>query len=377
MAFHRTPMRPPSPGRGWPRARIGAPAMIAPGPYDIELPETCTSVDLPAPQLDEAQRFLQQLSAVTEGLLRAATEDAALAAVAAAGRELFPGWAGRLTRPGGVETSHAWQPPQPQRAPDASTPLHTLRLCVPPSAQDGAHRLDLQLDHAGELSPRQLGLAANGAKALAAALDLALANLGMRRSLQEQALRDALTGLHNRRHFDDALAHEAARAQRDGSVLGLALLDIDHFKAFNDEFGHPAGDAVLRAVGRAVQQAVRRSDIACRFGGEEIALLLPQSSAEGAIGHLEALCRRLAALELTFEGRRLPQVTVSIGVARVQGARIDAADLLRRADQALYAAKRQGRNRVVAWNEPATPDPQFPSSPSPSGASAEYSRKRL
>ena len=198
----------------------------------------------------------------------------------------------------------------------------------------------------------------------------------MRLSLQEQALRDELTGLHNRRRFNDALAHEVARAQRDGSALALAMIDLDHFKALNDRFGHPAGDAVLRAVGQVVQQAVRRSDIACRIGGEEIALLLPQAGAEGAVAaHLQGLCRRIAEIEVDFAGRRLPPVTVSIGVARSQSECIDAADLIDRADQALYAAKHQGRNCVVAWRHPAQAHlADSPSSPSPP---AEYSRKRL
>lgn len=342
MRIHRQPLRPPAPGRGWPRSSGDALPLLAPGAGD------------PLPGLDGRSangadallRPLVRLAQLTERLPQAASQDELLALVAAAGPQLFPGWAGRLTRPGSPGTTLAgWSAPEPLEPPDAATPLSTLRLAVPPSAQDtSARRLDLQLDHAGELPAMLRELAENVAKALAAALDLALANL----SLHEQATRDELTGLHNRRRFNEALADEVARAQRDGSTLCLAMIDIDHFKAFNDRFGHPAGDAVLRAVGQAVQQAVRRSDIACRFGGEEIALLLPNSSAAGAIGHLEALCRRLAALELHFEGRALPPVTVSIGVARAQGGKIDAEGLLQRADRALYAAKRQGRNGVVA-----------------------------
>jgi len=350
MRSTRLSFRPPAPARGGARSRDAAAPSGAPAIAELlpDLPEP----SWPGPRGngngdhdDDATYRVGQLSRMTEQLLGAQSQDDALAVVAAAGPALFPGWAGRLTLPGEPGTTLIfWPAPEPAEPPDAATPLTSLRVAVPPSAREpSARRLDLHLDHAGELSATRHSLAENMARALAAALDLALAKL----SLQDQATRDELTGLHNRRRFDDALADEVARAQRDGSTLCLAMIDIDHFKRFNDRFGHAAGDAVLRTVGRAVRRSVRRSDIACRFGGEEIALLLPNSSADGALGHLESLSRRLAALAMRHEGRDLPPVTVSIGVARAQGEHIDARDLLRRADLALYAAKEQGRDRVV------------------------------
>lgn len=374
MRSHRTTLSP----RAWSRMRGGIAALTTPGDAaTLSAPPTlaptrrdgAASADTARIEraLEQAlrsgdhsaQRFLQTLAAMTERLLAAATEEEAFAVVAEAGPKLFPGWAGRLTRPGVASRALAeWREPASLRPPDAAASLHTLRVCVPPSAAGGAaaaaaaRRLDLQLDRSSAVPAHWLGLVSCGAQAFAAALDLALTSLRMRLALQDQAMRDELTGLHNRRFFNDALAHEVARSQRDGSALSLAILDIDHFKAFNDEYGHPAGDAVLRAVGRAVQQAVRRSDIACRIGGEEIALLLPHSPAEGATGHLEALCRRIASLEVCFEGRRLPPVTVSIGIAQARGRQIDATALIQRADDALYAAKHEGRNRVVAWKAP-------------------------
>jgi len=138
-----------------------------------------------------------------------------------------------------------------------------------------------------------------------------------------------------------------ARAQRNGDNLVLALFDIDHFKAFNDQYGHAAGDAVIKAVAAQVGGAVRASDLACRIGGEELVLLLPGAQLRDTCRRLDRLRQRVAANRLRHAGTPLPPITVSIGVADIELG--PASTLLQRADVALYAAKRSGRNRVGCW----------------------------
>lgn len=161
--------------------------------------------------------------------------------------------------------------------------------------------------------------------------------------LAEIALSDPLTGLRNRRAFEEDLQREAPRADREGAALSLLIVDVDHFKAFNDRFGHPAGDDALRAVARLLREHARRSDSVARIGGEEFAVLLPDTDVEGAL----ALAERFRA---AVERHEWPDraVTVSIGVATVRQASGDtAAALVREADRALYRSKSGGRNRVT------------------------------
>ena len=188
---------------------------------------------------------------------------------------------------------------------------------------------------------------------------LALANLKSREVLQEQSLRDPLTGLHNRRFLEETLERELARAQRNKAPLALIMADVDHFKRFNDHQGHDAGDAVLRSVALALKSHLRRSDIACRFGGEEFTLILPESTLEAAEGKTESLRQEVAALELSHAGQTLGTVTMSFGLAIFPEHGGDSAALLKAADVALYRAKNEGRNRVEisrTGTPPVSPD---------------------
>lgn len=160
--------------------------------------------------------------------------------------------------------------------------------------------------------------------------------------LDAQSSTDALTGVKNRRALERLLEEETSRAARGGTPLSVALLDVDRFKLYNDSFGHPAGDDVLRAVAQVLQQAVRPYDVVARYGGEEFALVLPATGADGALVIAER-CRR--ALQRAVWPHR--PVTASFGVA-TSTAGEQPAGLLVRADKALYEAKRAGRNRVVA-----------------------------
>ena len=167
-------------------------------------------------------------------------------------------------------------------------------------------------------------------------------------ALQEQAIRDPLTGLFNRRYLDETLPRELSRCQRNGEPLVVAMLDLDHFKRFNDTYGHEAGDAVLRAIGDLLGKTLRASDLACRYGGEELTLILHGSTLEDAKLRLDSLRRAVRQTRIAYRGGELPAITVSIGVTAAEATETDAMALLNQADAALYQAKAQGRNRVVA-----------------------------
>ena len=164
--------------------------------------------------------------------------------------------------------------------------------------------------------------------------------------LREQANRDPLTGLYNRRYLDETLGRELAQARRSGNNLSLLLLDIDHFKRINDNFGHPAGDAVLHHSGTLLQALSRQSDLVCRYGGEEFLLLLPGTGPAGAREQAEKIRRSMESRPVAFEDRWI-DVRASIGVATVNPDIDTPETLIGRADRALYAAKKAGRNQVM------------------------------
>ncbi len=174
-----------------------------------------------------------------------------------------------------------------------------------------------------------------------------------RKALEEKlanwALSHALTGLANRRGFDQAIAREWEHTQREGSEISLLLLDIDHFKRFNDRHGHQAGDDCLRAIATAVKESVRSTDLAARYGGEEIAIILRPTSTADALLVAEKLRAAIEALRLPQEnGWVTASIGVATGLARHGGTMRMPESLLLAADNALYQAKREGRNRVVA-----------------------------
>ena len=184
--------------------------------------------------------------------------------------------------------------------------------------------------------------------AISEAAKLALSNLKLREALQEQAIRDQLTGLFNRRYLDETLLRELHRRQRRGEPLAAAMIDVDHFKRFNDDYGHEAGDSVLRAIGGLLKRSLRVGDIACRYGGEELTVILPGSTLDDAQARLDNVRQAIMDMQVLHQGENLPAITVSIGVAAAGEQETDGAALLGRADAALYLAKEQGRNRVIA-----------------------------
>ena len=181
----------------------------------------------------------------------------------------------------------------------------------------------------------------------------ALVNHRLQRSLREQTIRDPLTGLFNRRYMEEALKLEIARAARSRSPLSLVMCDIDHFKRFNDEFGHDAGDAVLQTVTAEMRSRFRDGDVVCRFGGEEFAIIAPGTTAEALAGRVEIVRQAIAELNVRHSSRTLGSTSMSFGIATWSDAMDrDGSMLIQAADMALYQSKREGRNRATI-NMPA------------------------
>lgn len=182
---------------------------------------------------------------------------------------------------------------------------------------------------------------------------LALANLRMRETLRSQSVRDPLTGLFNRRYMEETLEREIRRAERGGRPLSVMMLDLDHFKQFNDTFGHSAGDSLLRELGTMLRANLRAGDIACRFGGEEFVLILPEAALNCAWSRAEQLREAAKHLHVSRLGESLGPVTVSLGVAAFPEHGASGEVLIETADAALYRAKSEGRDRVVVASAPA------------------------
>ncbi|MGH7229746.1 MAG: diguanylate cyclase [Nitrospiraceae bacterium] len=180
-------------------------------------------------------------------------------------------------------------------------------------------------------------------------ISLALANLRLRDALRSQSIRDPLTGVFNRRYMEESLDRELHRASRNNTPLGVVMVDLDHFKQFNDTFGHAAGDTLLTKVGDFLRTQIRAEDIACRYGGEEFVLILPGSSLEATRMRAEQVREDLRQVQVEHGGRFLGMITLSAGVATFPHDGITAKAVLQAADEALYQAKSAGRNRVATY----------------------------
>lgn len=183
---------------------------------------------------------------------------------------------------------------------------------------------------------------------MAEALGLALANQRLCDALLEKALFDPLTNLRNRHHLDDALRTQLGQAQHTGQPVSCLMIDIDHFKAINDKFGHDAGDLVIKSVATVVQRAVGEKGMPFRYGGEEFLILLPGADDAAAFACASEIQTNVRSLALRYELTEIGTVDVSIGIASYpQHAQSD--NLLRAADVALYRAKELGRSRIVSF----------------------------
>lgn len=224
--------------------------------------------------------------------------------------------------------------------------LHTEKsLCVPMMAQGEALGvLYLSSAELGQLTATKQQLAVTVAEHIA----ISLANLKLRQTLQNQSIRDPLTGLFNRRYMDESLERELHRANRNQQPLGIVMLDVDHFKLFNDRFGHEAGDLVLQELGHFLQKHIRGSDIACRYGGEELMLILPGAPLKVVKQRAEQLRAGMKNLNLQHHHQALGTITVSLGIACFPEHGLTGEAVIRSADTALYCAKREGRDRVCS-----------------------------
>jgi diguanylate cyclase (GGDEF)-like protein len=177
-------------------------------------------------------------------------------------------------------------------------------------------------------------------------IGLALSNLQLHEKLRNQAIRDPLTAMYNRRYFEETAARELLRAGESGASVGVIMIDVDHFKRFNDSYGHEAGDAVLQRVGQVLQSNTRVEDVICRYGGEEFVMLLPGLADDVIVARAQELREAIRDLNVRFHGETLAKITISCGVSvfPVQGR--TCAELIDAADHALYRAKQAGRDRV-------------------------------
>ena len=219
-------------------------------------------------------------------------------------------------------------------------------LCVPMMARGAA----IGVLHVMQSPEPNVGRSVDSfqplARTVADHVGLAMANFNLRQTLRIQSIRDPLTGLFNRRYMEETINREIPRATRYQRPLGIILFDIDHFKDFNDTFGHSAGDTVLSTLGEFVRAHIRSEDIACRYGGEEIVLILPDAPLEVTVARAEMLRTGVSGLRLEHRGMPLGELAISIGVAVFPKHGVTGEVLLRAADEALYRAKEGGRNRV-------------------------------
>ncbi|HEY0795840.1 MAG TPA: GGDEF domain-containing protein [Acidisarcina sp.] len=258
----------------------------------------------------------------------------------------------RWREPGGsvVNCSHFVGPP----------PEHYL--CMPVIAHGETLGI-LSVQCADESSCSLIRLRMEGLRQLLQLSGLAVASLNLRSKLENQSIRDPLTGLFNRHFMQIALDRELSRADRRDSVLAVFMLDIDHFKQFNDTWGHAAGDAVLKATADVYQNIVRDEDIVCRYGGEEFTIILPDITPEIAFTRAESIRQAVAELRVLVGREQYVEVKVSIGIALYPSDGRGADNLLHRADEALYRAKRQGRNQVSLSGPLITVPDAFDSKP--------------
>lgn len=336
-------------------------------------------------QLHMAQADSVVLQETSDLLNSAEDVDEAFEIVRRAADAVFPGWSGSLSaimQHGGLSLVGQWGAPPWQDAefqlkdcwglrrgkphgylnedrqlrcnhihPDVEGQLLPY-VCVPMSA-NGETVGALHLFANSMVTSEQIGDIEVRAERFAETLKLAMSNLRLRAWLRDQATRDGLTGLYNRRLLDERLPVEIKRSHRDRLPVSLAMIDVDHFKRFNDDYGHDAGDLVLKSISELLMDRVRVYDLACRYGGEELILLMPGCQIEDAIVKLEAIRIDVASLQISYQGYMLPPVTISIGLAETHGGSAEA--LLRQADEALYRAKRQGRNRLVVQDDTIPP----------------------
>ena len=231
-------------------------------------------------------------------------------------------------------------------------PSNRSYVCLPLVSQgESIGVLYFQMIAPGEI-PESLSLMVN---MFAKQVGLSIANLRLREALRNQSIRDPLTGVFNRRYLEETLEREIRRATRSEQPVGLLMLDLDHFKKFNDTYGHEAGDDVLRETATFLAACVRAEDVVCRYGGEEFVIILPAANFEATHTRAEDIRLKLRQLAILHQGQPLGRITASFGVASFPEHGATRQLLLEAADAALYRAKRGGRDRVAVAAPAALP----------------------
>jgi diguanylate cyclase (GGDEF)-like protein len=229
--------------------------------------------------------------------------------------------------------------------------ISTAYMCLPLVAKGdilGLLHLRIKPSISGEDSRNTITDLKETVVIFAEYLSLSIANIRLWERLTDQSIRDPLTGLFNRRYMEEAVQREILRATMNQTKIGIIMVDIDHFKKFNDVHGHKAGDELLIKLADFFKFEIRGSDIACRYGGEEFVLILPVASTEGALKRAEHIREEVKNMKVYFQNQLLPSVTLSMGIAAYPDHGLKSGDLLQVADSALYRAKEQGRDRVVS-----------------------------
>jgi diguanylate cyclase (GGDEF)-like protein/PAS domain S-box-containing protein len=237
-------------------------------------------------------------------------------------------------------------------------------LCVPMVGQGDALGI-LHLEFAGETETKADSASASGslqdsqqrlAATVSGQIALSLASLRLRETLRDQSIRDPLTGLFNRRFMEESLEREMQRAVRKNHPVSVLFIDLDHFKRFNDTFGHDAGDLVLRSIADVFRKLFRVDDVICRYGGEEFGIILPESSAENAAIRANALRQEIKKLEIQYKNHTLGTITLSIGVACFPEHGRTSEELVKAADLCLYKSKSAGRDTVTVATGDRVPE---------------------
>jgi len=223
--------------------------------------------------------------------------------------------------------------------------VESTYLCIPILAQ--GKTLGILHFQATDQAPQMEASELSFKTTFAAQVGLSIANIKLREALRTQSVRDALTGLYNRRYLEEVLDREVRRASRAAQSLGVLMIDLDHFKSFNDTYGHDAGDAVLREIGVSLTKGIRAEDFVCRFGGEEFVVILPTADLTASRARAERLRAKTKELTILHQGKSMGMITISVGVAAFPEHGTSPKELMAAADAALYEAKRGGRDQVV------------------------------
>jgi diguanylate cyclase (GGDEF)-like protein/PAS domain S-box-containing protein len=342
---------------------------------ELSLLESNSQMRLFLNELERHNREINLLNEMSRLLQASPSEEEAYQIIAKLSRQLFPGTAGALylfdhtgTR---VSAAASWgdfsysrqvfateeclalrrgpthplgEDPASSRCAHLTEPLPAVSYCLPLHSQGeimGVLNLHSQQEEYLGESKRQL------AYTVVEQSLLALSNLRLREALHEQSIRDPLTGLFNRRYMEETLKREVSRVTRHLYPIGIIMIDIDHFKRFNDTHGHTTGDELLQSLGQFLQGHIRSEDVACRYGGEEFLLIIPNASVEVTRQRAEYLRQKVKQMEVQGAGETHAGITLSMGIAIYpeHGRTMEA--VLRAADTALYRAKQEGRDRVI------------------------------